>query len=166
MKHIFPIILLVLSSCLILFFQSCQEDRFSTDPSIMLNFSVDTLRFDTVFTELGSATRILKAYNTSRNPVEISNIFLENGSTSKYRINVDGYTVDANGNIFGTNDPLPPIPVAGKDSIYIFIEVTIDPNAPLAESPFVHYENLSFETNGNDQKVVSVQEQPVGFLVI
>lgn len=154
MKYILPFILLALSGCLILSLSSCQEDRFSTNPEITLDFSVDTLRFDTVFTELGSATRILKAYNTSRSPVEISRVYLENGSSSKYRFNVDGYTVDANGNIFGTNEPLPPIPVAGKDSIYIFIEVTIDPDEPLSESPFVHYENIRFETNGNDQHVV------------
>lgn len=154
MKHLFQILFLGIISWMTFSFYSCQEDNFSTDPGIMLDFSVDTLRFDTVFTELGSATRILKAINTSRRPIEISNIFLEEGSASKFRINVDGYTVDANGNIFGTNDPLPPIPVAGNDSIYIFVEVTIDPDAPLSDSPFVLYENLNFQTNGNDQRVI------------
>lgn len=154
MKYILPLFFLAISAGFIFSLQSCQEDNFSTDSSIMLDFSVDTLRFDTVFTTLGSATRILKAINTSKRPVQISNISLENGNDSKFRMNVDGYTVDGNGNIFGTNDPLPPIPVAGNDSIYIFIEVTIDPDAPLSDSPFVLYENLNFETNGNQQQVV------------
>ncbi len=139
------------------FFHSCQEDNFDTSPDITLDFSVDTLRFDTVFTQLGSATRILKAYNTSSNPIEIQKIFLENGNTSKFRMNVDGYTVGANGNIFNQNgdtgEPLPPIPIAGNDSVYIFMEVTIDPDDPLSVSPFVIYEKLKFETNGNNQEV-------------
>ncbi len=153
MKRIFPVILFITAVLFSFIFHSCQEDNFSSDPNITLDFSVDTLRFDTVFTQLGSATRILKAYNTSSRPIQISDVFLENGSASKFRINVDGYTVDANGNIFGTNDPLPPIPVAGNDSIYIFIEVTIDPDEPLSNSPFVIYEALRFKTNGNDQMV-------------
>ncbi|MGB1217696.1 MAG: hypothetical protein ACPG5P_07455, partial [Saprospiraceae bacterium] len=48
----------------------------------------------------------------------------------------------------------PPIPIAGNDSIYIFMEVTVDPDAPLSESPFVIYEHLNFETNGNIQQVI------------
>lgn len=153
MKRLLPLLFLAILGTFFFSLQSCQEDNFSTDSGIMLNFSVDTLRFDTVFTELGSATRILKAYNPSNRPIQISNIFFEEGSSSKFRMNVDGYTVDANGNIFGTNDPLPPIPVAGKDSVYIFMEVTIDPDAPLSNSPFVIYEKLNFITNGNEQQV-------------
>ncbi len=142
---------------------SCQEDNFDTSSDITLSFSVDTLMFDTVFTEIGSATRILKAYNTHNRPVEINKIFLEQGHSSKFRINVDGYTVGANGNVLNidgnghvtdTGQPLPPIPVAGNDSIYIFVEVTVNPDQDISASPFVIYENLNFETNGNAQKVI------------
>ena len=44
-----------------------------------LEFSLDTLRFDTVFTERGSATRILKVYNPNDESVRISRIALERG---------------------------------------------------------------------------------------
>ena len=39
------------------------DDDLITDPDARIEFSLDTLRFDTVFTEQGSATRILKLYN-------------------------------------------------------------------------------------------------------
>ena len=35
---------------------SCQKERFTDDPGDRLAYSTDTLRFDTVFTQLGSAT--------------------------------------------------------------------------------------------------------------
>ena len=52
---------------------SCNPDNsFVTDSNAMLEFSKDTLRFDTVFTELGSATRILKVYNRHDQSIRIS----------------------------------------------------------------------------------------------
>ncbi len=145
MKNIFYLFILLGSCCIYL--SSCQEDNFNTSSNITLDFSTDTLRFDTVFTELGSATRIIKAYNPNNNPIQISEVFLEETVSSKFRINVDGYTI-------GAGEKAIDIPIAGKDSVYIFIEVTIDPDDPLSISPFVLYENLIFKTNGNTQSVV------------
>ena len=42
---------------------SCRKDDYYTGSDVVLRFSVDTLTFDTVFTEVGSATRVLKVYN-------------------------------------------------------------------------------------------------------
>lgn len=109
----------------------------------VLEFSVDTLRFDTVFTAQGSATRSVKIYNDLDNTIEISEIKLARGDQSKFRINVDGLPGD------GTNIQIPP-----NDSIYIFAEVTVDPDQDLSASPYVIQEDLSFLTNGNEQRVV------------
>jgi len=68
----------------------------------MLSFSVDTLRFDTVFTAQGSATRSVKIYNDRDQTIEISEIKLGRGDQSKFRINVDGIPGD------GTNIEIPP----------------------------------------------------------
>ena len=122
----------------------CQKERFTTDAADQLGFSTDTLRFDTVFTELGSATRILKVYNTHKKSIRISRIFLENGASSRFHLNIDG--------ISGGDQT--DIEIAPNDSLYIFAEVTINPDLPPAASPFVLDENLVFETNGNTQKVV------------
>jgi hypothetical protein len=129
---------------LILAFGCRKEDRILTDGDAMLRFSTDTLRFDTVFTQLGSATRILKLYNDYDQPVSIEKIELTAGSSSKFRINVDGLPGEA----------FEDIRIEANDSIYVFAEVTVDPDAPLSESPFVITESLQFQLNGNDQQVV------------
>ncbi|MFK7936655.1 MAG: hypothetical protein AB8G22_24290 [Saprospiraceae bacterium] len=124
---------------------ACRQDRiFYGESDAMLQFSLDTLRFDTVFTEVGSATRILKIYNTYDQPIRISNISVESGSDTRFRFNVDG---------FASNE-VQDIEIAGNDSLYIFGEVTVDPDAPLSVSPYVIEDHLVFETNGNTQRVL------------
>lgn len=140
MKYLLPIFSLIL-----MLNYSCKPtDDFNTGSDVMLGFSVDTLHFDTVFTELGSATRILKIYNREKKDIKISKISIQNESTNFYKINVDGIP----GNV--ATD----IEIAGNDSMYIFAEVTIDPNQPLSNSPFVIEDYLVFEINGNTQKVL------------
>lgn len=121
-----------------------KEERFNTDSSAELTFSLDTLTFDTVFTELGSATRTLKVFNPNDEAVRISRINLENGDNSSFRINVDGIP---------TNDARE-IEIAANDSLYIFAEVTVDPDNPLSVSPFVISERLMFDLNGVERMVL------------
>ena len=122
---------------------SCFKEDFDTSPGAQLAFSTDTLRFDTVFTELGSATRSFRVYNRNELSVRISRIYLEQQSL-RYRINVDGF---AGPEVFDAE-------IRGKDSIWVFVEVTINPDEPLSVSPFVTEDDLVFETNGNTQKVL------------
>ena len=108
----------------------------------MLEFSRDTVFFDTVFTSIGSTTQYLVVRNKHNESIRISDIILENGTGSQYRINVDGI----DGHEHHDVEILP------NDSIYIFVEVTIDPtNQSL---PFVVEDNLNFVTNGNEQQVL------------
>jgi len=120
---------------------SCRKDNITTDTSAKLSFSADTVLFDTVFTTIGSATKRLKLYNRNKNKIVISNISLANGANSQFRINVDGVSGNNHTNV----------EINGGDSLYIFLEVTIDPNSIL--SPFVLEEKLNFLTNGNAQSV-------------
>jgi hypothetical protein len=121
---------------------SCRKDvNVSDDPSITLDFSNDSIIFDTVFTTIGSTTQTLMVYNNSDKRVKISNIMLAGGNQSAYRINVDGQA----GSSFSD------IEINAKDSLYIFTRVTIDPNN--INSPFVVEDSLFFLTNGNEQKV-------------
>ena len=130
--------------CLIIGFlsllPSCKKDKFSSTGS--LSFSDDTITFDTLFTTLGSTTKFFTIRNPGKQALKISNIRLENGATSSYRMNVDGDS----GTSF--ND----VEIPAKDSIYVFVEVTVDPNS--ANLPFVIYDAIQFTTNGNQQKVV------------
>jgi hypothetical protein len=121
---------------------SCKKkDVVSSDPALKLSFSNDSVIFDTVFTTLGSATHRLMVYNTSNSRINISNITLEQGSNSAYRINVDGES----GSQF-TN-----IEINGGDSLYIFLRVTIDPNNQ--NNPLIVEDNIHFLTNTNEQSV-------------
>ncbi len=131
--------------CLLLGWASClREPDFITGDAVQLEFSLDTIRFDTVFTERGTITRFFRVRNRSNQPVRISNIFLENGSSSFFRINVDGVPGDNQADI----------EVFGEDSIYVFVEATIDPDLPISASPFVIEENLVFQSGETQQKVV------------
>ena len=120
---------------------NCRKENLLTDSSAKLNFSVDTVLFDTVFTSIGSTTYLLKAYNPHDQAIEVSNIQLEDGSSSQYRINVDGV------NGFSHTD----VSILPNDSIFIFVEVTIDPAS--LDLPFIVEDNLVFQTNGNEQIV-------------
>jgi hypothetical protein len=124
---------------------ACRKDEvFITGGSAKLAFSVDTLRFDTVFTSIGSATRILKVFNRNNQPIKISKISLVNNTSIIFNLNIDGISAKTFSNV----------EIPANDSIYVFAEVTVNPNAPLSSSPFVLAQDLVFETNGNTQKVI------------
>ena len=136
---LFTSVFLIIS---LLYLSSCKKDAIiDTDPSVKLGFSTDTVIFDTVFTTLGSVTRHLKVYNPSGNTIRISSIRLAGGSQSPYRLNIDGEAA------FAIKD----VELAGNDSLYIFVRVTIDPTDE--NNPFVVTDSILFETNGNIQDV-------------
>mgnify|MGYP003685526665 FL=1 len=119
---------------------SCRKD-FSTIPSFgSLEFSKDTVFLDTVFTNIGSATYNLKVYNRGNKAITIPKISLENGANSNYRLNVDGIP----GNEF--ND----IDILSKDSIYVFVETTIDASA--IANP-LYTDRILFDNGSNQQDV-------------
>ncbi len=129
----------------LLIFSCRKKDDFITDADAQLEFSVDTLRFDTVFTTLGSATRIIKIYNTHKKDIQISRISIREGGNSRFRFNVDG-------DVF--SGEATDVEIAANDSLYIFAEVTVNPDQDIIASPFVIHDALQFETNGNNQEVV------------
>ena len=107
-----------------------------------LTFSADTVMFDTVFTTVGSTTKRFKIYNPSSRPVKISSINLAGGSESKFRFNLDG--------VSGTN--FKDISIPGNDSLFAFVEVTLDPNE--GTLPLIIEDSISFITNGKEQNVI------------
>ncbi len=131
-----PFALALLASC-------SKEEKFTTSGGDKLEFSTDTLRFDTVFTELGSATRFFRVYNRHKESIKISKIQLMGNAQSKFNLNVDGIPGDSHEDVV----------VYPNDSIYVFAEVTINPDDPLSASPFFVYDSVMFETNGNKQYV-------------
>lgn len=136
---VFPVIAVLL---LLAVSSSCKKDKISTDSAHQLSFSTDTLAFDTVFSTVGSSTRIFKIYNPNAKRVNISSINLGGGSSSFFRLNINGKS-----GISFANVELP-----ANDSLWVFAEVTVDPGAN--GNPFLVLDSLVCQTNGNVQKVI------------
>ncbi len=123
-------------------FLSCQPERsFIEDSDAKLNFTVDTVFFDTVFTTIGTVTKSFRIKNSHNHYIKIDNISLAGGNSSVFRMNVDGVP----GIRFSD------IEIAPKDSMYVFVEATLDPNA----SPDILRieDSIVFITNGNLQDI-------------
>ncbi len=118
---------------------SCKKNNLLSKKN--LSFSVDTLVFDTVFTTIGSTTKQFKIYNKESKTVQIDEIELVGGESSPFRMNVDG--------LMGTK--MTNIKLEGKDSLFVFVEVTLDINSQ--SLPLIIEDSIRFRTNGKDQYV-------------
>jgi hypothetical protein len=106
-------------------FLSYSCDKITPADNQKLLFSDDTVLFDTVFTTIGSTTRELRIKNPNNRTVNIEHLYLAGGSASKFRLNIDGEPLSEKRNV----------EIEAGDSIFIFIDVIIDPlekNAPVA----------------------------------
>ena len=120
---------------------SCKEYTVSDDPSMRLSFSCDTLRFDTVFTDQGSATSRLMVYNRNNAAIEIERVSMSVGA--EFHINIDGESAPKHMTHFVIN---------GHDSAFVFVRVDIDPNNE--NNPFLVTDQLHFHLqNGVSQSV-------------
>ncbi len=140
-RGLFVALLVVFTS---LFYTSCLEEDVFSPPSQDLSFSVDTLRFDTVFTSLGSATRSVRVINNSSENISLASIRFASNDFSKFRMNVDGLPGEQFQNI----------EIRANDSLYIFVEVTIDPDEPLSSSPFIIDDAILIEGGSVSQRIV------------
>ncbi|UKM64382.1 hypothetical protein GSB9_00930 [Flavobacteriaceae bacterium GSB9] len=128
----------------LLLWSSCRKD-FEFSPSTgQLEFSKDTVYLDTVFTNIGSSTYNLTVYNKSDNDISIPSLRLALGEASNYRLNVDGIAGKSFENI----------EILGNDSLYIFVESTIDiNNFPNSNGEYLYTDQIEFDAGSNLQKV-------------
>lgn len=133
---------LALFISVLMLFNACHKDSLITDADAQLDFSHDTITFDTVFTSLGSTTEEFRIINTHNKTIRISTLTLAGGDASPYELNVDG--------VSGTS--FQDIDIPAKDSIYVFVKVNIDPTS--SNAPFLVTDHVTMQTNGNTQQVV------------
>ena len=138
MKYKASVLLVTLFSLLI-GFSACTEDLINVDTNFNLTFSVDTLRFDTIFTDMGSATQKLKIYNHSNQKAHIEQIRLMNAK--EFHINVSGLQADDLSDVY----------LNAHDSMLIFVQVKIDPT--LTDAPMVVRDSILFSLNQHQQFV-------------
>ncbi|CEJ70889.1 hypothetical protein [Chryseobacterium oranimense] len=135
-------LLLAFSFWMLLVAVSCNKDDITFDaPSQQLSFSKDTVFCDTVYHQVRSETYVVKVYNNEDKDVLIPRINLEKGSSSLYRINVDGKPG------FDFKD----VPLRKKDSMYIFVEI-----APEATGPEAIAEDKILFSSGAGQQHVTL----------
>ncbi len=120
-------------------FSSCNKDTLYKDGIVTLEFSRDTVLFDTIFSGIGSATRYFKVKNPYNLPVNISEIRLEKGTDSKFRLNING----------NPGTPARDIEIDANDSIYIFADVTINTD----NDDILETDRIIFKTDKNEQFV-------------
>ena len=144
MKTIFSALFAI---CLLIFFSCKKEEHIlNSSSNLSLSFSKDTLLFDTVFTTVGSATRSFKVYNNSNQDIILNSISLAR-TESPFRINVDGESGHTVNDIF----------IRSNDSIYIFSEVTINPNEAINElgqsTHLIEQDSIIFSYNNQIQDI-------------
>ena len=122
-------------------FWACERDFVYRGGEEGLSFSSDTIMFDTIFTSIGSTTKNFRVYNPYDEDMSIESIELAGGDNSDFRLNINGYP----------ENQLEEIQIRAKDSLYIFIEITIDPVG--SNTPFVVTDSIYFRTKEKTQTV-------------
>lgn len=125
----------------IIFFACRKEEKINYSPSVSLQFSTDSLLFDTVFTSAGTTMRTLKVFNYNNESVVISDIKLAGGDNSVFKVNINGQATTS----------LKNVKIRANDSIYVFVKAYINPNS--SSSPFLVEDEIQFSLNGNQQKI-------------
>jgi hypothetical protein len=133
---------------------SCRKD-FDTVPSTgKLEFSKTTVYLDTVFTNIGSSTYMLKVYNRSNDDITIPSIALAKGSASKYRLMIDGRTgLDgSDADNIGDGKLFSNVELLANDSLFVFIETTAS-IADANTTDLLYTDEILFDSGAFQQKV-------------
>jgi hypothetical protein len=118
-----------------------ENENITTSPTATLNFSSDTIFFDTVFTETKTITRRLTVYNRNKNAVIIDNIRIGKGTNSPYHLLINGEETNQKDRL----------QLRGNDSILILISAKLNTNSK--DLPNLVRDSVLFTTNNNIQHV-------------
>jgi len=142
MKRIYFVLILALMIV------ACEdEDKFSTGAGMRLDFGVDTLKLDTVFSNTPSSTYSFWVYNRQDNGLRLQTVKLKKGNQTGFRVNVDGIYLDnSNGSQISNVD------IRRKDSLLVFVELTAQTTYQL-EPKLVEDDLLFVQENGTEQAV-------------
>jgi hypothetical protein len=134
---IFSLLLVLLS------LYSCEpeEEILTRNPKAALQFSTDSLIYDTVFVKTGSVTKRVYLHNYNKNAVEVDEIKLGQLGNSAYRVIINGIESPSVRNIR----------IRGKDSLLVLVKVLIEPNN--RNTPFLVKDSLVFSQQDNVQDV-------------
>ena len=140
-------------SIISLFYQCKPREEILSNDIAQLQFSEDTVMFDTLFSTVGSITKRLTVTNPLSNAIEIDFINLENGNQSNYELTVQGITSFSNSDIL----------LRGGDSLLILVTVNIDPSNQ--NLPFFVEDKINFIQKGQTQNVLLSAWGQDGFFI-
>jgi hypothetical protein len=133
---------LLFGSLLSLLTFSCKkENQINSDPSVKLILSTESILFDTVFSTIGSTTKMFYIKNPSSEKIVVKSIRMAEGTASSFSMNVDGVPGNSIENV----------EIGSNDSIFIFVKVTVNPQN--SNSPMVVRDSILFDINTNEQHV-------------
>ena len=115
-----------------IFGSACRKPLLNDD--IRLQFSTNSITFDTVFTSLGSTTRYFTVYNPSEQDIKVD-VYLAEGNTSPFSLNINGVAGNQQRDVL----------IPAKDSIFIYAKVTINPGNQ--NQPFLVCEQIIFKNS-------------------
>ena len=130
-------ILILLIVCGGSLFQGCHRGY---GDDVKLEFSTDTLMFDTVFTTITSVTRNFTVKNPGKQPVKLR-ICLAGAQQSYYSINVNGQS----------GVEFDEVEIPGRDSIFVFVKVNINPTDH--NTPYLVTDSVLFYNTNRRQAV-------------
>lgn len=126
---------------------SCDDlqETVSFDPSLTLEFSHDTIAFDTLLSDIKSPIQRFTVFNPNEAAIQLSSILLGLGDRSDYSLIINGKESNTI-----TNEV-----ILGGDSIQVLVDVTIFPRDK--DLPYLVKDSVIFSWNGNmeDVKLVS-----------
>ena len=137
----------ILALLFLAYIAGCKPEKFTTNSSDKLNFSTDTIVFDTILSQLyvgtpKSVNRQFVVRNRHDKKIKTT-IYLAGGDNSQFRLNVDGDP--------GTR--FEEIEIRPHDSVFVFVEAYANPNHDPAGNALIIHDSIVFLTNGNLQNV-------------
>ncbi|MEM8892934.1 MAG: right-handed parallel beta-helix repeat-containing protein [Bacteroidota bacterium] len=120
------------------------DEVISTDPGIEVTFSVDTVKFDTILTEVQSITRRVRIFNPDENAIKIDQIGLATAN-SPFLLTINGEQ----------GDRFTDVPVLGNDSLLVLVEATIDQRDEA--NPYIVKDSIiiDYNTRSKDIKLLA-----------
>lgn len=124
-----------------------EDDTFTQSAAYRLAFSTDTVRLDTTFSNVPTATRTFWVFNRTGANVRCAGVRLEHGNQTGFRVNVDGTYLSPSAGYQVQN-----VEVRKGDSVRVFVELTSAYNH--GNGPLPVEDNLIFTLeSGVQQKV-------------
>ncbi len=117
-----------------------KEDIITTDSTAKLEFSTDSVKFDTVFVNTVSVSRAVWVYNRQDKAVKISEVKLAQADAA-YQLTIDGQEANQVNNLL----------LRGQDSLLVLVKVKIP--ATFDTSAFILTNAITFLTNSNRQQI-------------